>query len=195
MTRIVRAHLFFFILVFGQKISTAQSCKSCFSEIFLGVSYINAINAIPHRDIYTTPQFIGFKTGTDFLNGRIQLDVTHATFTSKLLYPKFDQYMITAGYERQFKLPMGFKLGPGFRVGNAYMMFDMPNVVADIANESEFVAAGYLSLEKRVGNHFSLAAGYSFNRIYTQPRIDWQWLEFHLYYYIKTPEGFKKWMD
>jgi hypothetical protein len=195
MTRIVHVSLLLFILIFGQKISTAQSCKSCFSELFLGITYIHAINSIPHNDIYTTPQFIGFKTGTDFLSGRIQLDVTHATFTSKLLYPKFDQYLITAGYQRQFKLPMGFSVGPGFRIGNAYMMFDMPNVVADIANESEFVAAGYLSLEKRLGNHFSLATGYSFNRIYTKSRIDWQWLEFHLYYYFKTPEGFKKWMD
>jgi hypothetical protein len=195
MTRTVHVSLLLFILIFGQKISTAQSCKSCFSELFIGVNYLNEIKKSSLKDIYKQTPFLGIKAGTYYLNGRIQLDVAYASYSSDLPYPPFKQLNITAGYERQFKLPLGFTLGPGFRIGNAYMMFDMPNIVSAISNESELLVGGYVSLEKRIGKHLSFATVYSFNRIYTSPRIDLQWLELHLYYYFKTPEGFKKWMD
>lgn len=191
MLRLLLVQLFMLFHLLGH----GQQKDTLFNRICISAGENYRVGSSFHPN-WENNRMVQLQVGVNYLKGNIMLSAQGANVVSKAnTYPDFRLFYFTAGYDFHKQVFRNIYFTCALSAGNAWMLFDDNQVPENLQSESELVVILNPQLLWKWRNRFGVAAGYQWNRIYTQPRMDMQFAGFQVRYYFNTPKRMLPWLE
>lgn len=171
-----------------------QDKDTSFRQLYF--SFVNQFStASSISEHWDAPYLTSIFFGTNYKGGQIHLGFHNALLKGKHNLPDMVILCTTAGYDLIKPIGKRVQLGASFSIGNALMRFDDANAPENLRNESEMVVFVSPQLTYPITPMVHVGAVYNWNRIFTQPRLDMQWVGFHISCYFVNPKKVAQWLE
>jgi hypothetical protein len=158
-----------------------------FETLEVGLSGAATVGEAPYTDLWDPGLGIEGRVETPFYLGRFTVGATVAPHAARAGLPDYLALYFFGVWSADIALPAGIRLSPGLQAGLFRMQFDTDDV-ASVRNEAELAAGPELWLSAPLTGPWRLRAGAGAARIFTNQRIDLQFVRVGVSRTFRTPD-------
>jgi len=158
-----------------------------FETLEVGLSGAATFGEAPYTDLWDPGLGIEGRVETPFYVGRFTVGATVAPHAARADVPDYLALYFFGVWSADIALPGGIRLEPGLQAGLFRMQFDTDDV-ASVRNEAELAAGPELWLSAPLAGPWRVRAGAGAVRIFTNQRIDLQFVRVGVSRTFRTPD-------